>query len=284
VPRYRSISLIAALLVGLVPARAGAQSVTLPLRGEGELDLPSGIQPVGRGSVTLRAADSGVRLVFVDAGTPRAVLAGRWRMADHRSAALEVDSLIESEIASGAGAIQFHPDGSVDELDISGTADGEPFSIRFDNSTSIGLARPDTGAVETGALTPRSRAGDWPWATRWSVLDATHRGAGVLKHADGREVRFARARLTLGANEEFMLVLDGNRRAEFIGVWRRDLGSGTVRLQLREALGRPVGGVGRAWLDERELQHDPSFARVELDGWDDEAGDAFTLYFDTNPR
>ena len=276
----RSISLVAAVLSAVLPSAAAGQSVTLPLRGEGELDLPGGIHSVTRGSVVLRAEDAGLRLVFIDAGSPRAVLAGRWRMADHRSAALDVDSVMESRTAAGTGAIRFRPDGSVDEIDIRGTADGERFSIRFENTTTLGVARPDTAPVETGSVTRRSGSTDWPWATRWAVVDAARTGAGLLKHADGREVRFVRARLTLGANEEFLLVLDGRRDAAFAGVWRGDLGSGFVRLQLREASGQEVGGVGRAWIVEPEPGRDRWFTRVELDGWDDENGDAFTLHFE----
>jgi hypothetical protein len=105
-----------------------------------------------------------------------------------------------------------------------------------------------------------------------------------MKQADGREVRFERARLTLGANEEFMLVLEGKRPAEFGGVWRGELESGPVRLQLREAMDQSVGGVGRAWMVNRDPDGEWTFARVELDGWDDHDGDAFTLFFEADRR
>ncbi|HET8624538.1 MAG TPA: hypothetical protein VFM14_13325 [Gemmatimonadales bacterium] len=277
------IGLLAAAASAWSPGAGWAQAVTLPLRGEGELDLPSGIHSVARGSVLLRAADSAVRVTFIDAGAPRVVFTGRWRMADHRSALVQVDSVMETMRAGGTGAIRFRPDGSVDEIDVRGVADGEAFTVRFDNSTTVGIARADS-AVETGALSPPARAGDWPWATRWAVVDAVRRGVGVLKHADGRDVRFTRARLTLGANEEFMLVLDGKRRVEFVGVWRGDLGSEPVRLQLREASDQAVGGVGRAWLAGREPEREWFFTRVELDGWDDDSGDAFTLSFEADGR
>jgi hypothetical protein len=205
-------------------------------------------------------------------------------MADHRTAMLEVGSLLEARSAGGSGAIRFRPDGSVDDIDVRGTADGEPFAIRFDNGASVGAVRNDTTPIETGTVSTRAHAPDWPWANPWSVVDATRRGRGVMKQADGREVRFERARLTLGANEEFMLVLEGKRPAEFGGVWRGELESGPVRLQLREAMDQFVGGVGRAWMVNRDPDGEWTFARVELDGWDDHDGDAFTLFFEADRR
>ncbi|MGH7519014.1 MAG: hypothetical protein ACREOC_16375 [Gemmatimonadales bacterium] len=272
-------------LVALLTGSAGAQSVALPLRGEGELDLPDGIQDVRQGSVLLQA-DSSVHVVFIDAGTPRTVLAGRWRMADGRTAELAVHTVIGSDTARGTGAIHFRPDGSVDDLEARGVADGERFTIRFENSTSVAMADSipaRSESLETGALppAPRARNEDWPWGGgSWAVLDVARRGEGVMKDAAGREHRLDRARLTLGENDEFMLVVDGDTPAEFAGVWQGDLRDRPVRLELREGMGAKVGGVGRAWLRARSWDRDWSFERVELDGWNDAGGNAFTLYFE----
>jgi hypothetical protein len=224
----------------------------------------------------LLEADSSVRIVFIDAGTPRTVLAGRWRMADGRTAELAVDSLIGSNTARGTGAIRFRPDGSVDDLEARGVADGEQFALSFENSTTVAMADSPSPAPA-----PRAGSGEWLWAGSWAVLDVTRRGEGVMKDAAGREQRIDRARLTLGENDEFTLVLDGDTRAEFAGTWRGDLRDSPIQLRLREAMGEPVGGVGRAWIRDRSWDRDWSFERVELDGWDDGGGgDAFTLYFE----
>lgn len=261
-----------AALVAALAAPGRAQAVALPLRGQGELDVPDGVQDVYQGSVLL-GADSSVKVVFIEAGTPRTVLAGRWRMADGRTAELAVHSVIGCDTARGTGALHFRPDGSVEDLEAHGTADGEQFALSFENSTTVAMA-------DSPSPAPRAGNGEWLWAGSWAVLDVARHGEGVMKDAEGRVQRFDRARLTLGENDEFLLVLDGDARAEFAGTWRGDLRASPVQLRLREAMGRTVDGVGRAWIRERSWDRDWSFERVELDGWNDEGGDAFTLYFE----
>ena len=55
------------------------QAVALPLRGQGELDVPDGLQDVHQGSVLLEA-DSSVRIVFIDAAdrVPSSRAGGGW--------------------------------------------------------------------------------------------------------------------------------------------------------------------------------------------------------------
>ncbi len=271
-----------ALLVALaVPAPA--QSVALPLRGQGEIELPDTVRDIWQGSVLLQA-DSSVKVVFLDAGTPRTILAGRWWMADRHTAELAVLSLLGNAQARGTGAIRFRPDGSVENLEARGLAGGRAFSLQFDNGTSVAIAGPvraDSRRLETGAAPrPQRPLDEFPWAGGWALLDVSRRGEGRMQEADGLEERFDRARLSLGDNDEFVLVLDGDTRAEFAGVWSGDPRDRPIHLELREAMGAKVGGVGRAWIRERSWDRDWSFDRVELDGWNDAGGDAFTLYFE----
>ncbi|MGH7629544.1 MAG: hypothetical protein ACREOF_09140 [Gemmatimonadales bacterium] len=273
-------SILAAVLVD----RAPAQAVALPLRGQGELELPHQVQDVRQGSVLLQA-DRTVSVVFIVAGVPRTFLTGRWRMTGDRTAHLAVHTVLGSNAAQGTGSVRFRPDGSVEDLEARGVAGGRAFTLHFENSTSVtlaGVTPADSEPLETGAAPP-PRAGneDWPpWGGNLAVLDVTRRGGGRLQDATIGEQRLDRARLVLGDNDEFVLVLDGDARAEFAGVWRGDLRHSPIQLELREAFGDEVGGVGRAWIRERSWDRDWSFERVELDGWNDAGGDAFTLYFE----
>jgi hypothetical protein len=287
--RFSIVGFIGLLLPTMLAGVAQSQSVALPLRGEGELTMGDTIQDVRQGSVLLQA-DSTVKVVVVESGSPRTLLAGRWRMTDRSTAELAVQQVLGSDAARGAGEIRFRPDGSVDHLAARGRADGREFILQFDNAVSLAIAASeampvDSAAYETGAL-PRSRPApqggnhDFPWGGDWAVVDAVRHGEGRLTDAAGREVRFDRARLTLGDNDEFLLLLDGDSRAEFAGTWEGDPRNSPVRLELREAMGEKRGGVGRAWLRERSWDRGWSFQRVELDGWDTQEGDAFTLYFE----
>lgn len=269
------------LLCGLVfPAAvagpAAAQAVALPLNGEGELAIQDTVRDIAKGSVLLQA-DSTVKIVFIESGMPRTLLAGEWRMADRSTAELAVHEVLGSDIARGAGEIRFRPDGSVDHLAARGLADGREFTLQFDNAVSVAVAGDSAGAPRP---VPRATDDAFPWGGAWAVVDAARHGEGRLTDAAGREVRFDRARLTLGDNDEFLLVLDGGSRAEFAGTWEGDPRDSPVRLELREAMGTKMRGVGRAWLRERSWDRDWSFERVELDGWNPEGGDALTLYFE----
>ncbi len=275
--RFSIVSLVVGTmcLSGLAGG-ALAQSVALPLRGEGEVDVPAELQDVSQGSVLLQA-DSSVRILFLEAGTPRTVLTGRWRMTDRRTAELAVHAVLGSTSARGTGVIRFRPDGSVDGFEAGGVADGQRFAMRFENALTVAL----NGRRSGGS---RSLEDEFPWGGDWAVVNATRRGAGRLTDAAGRAVGFDRARLTLGENDEFLLVLEGDSRAAFAGTWEGDLRDNPVRLQLREAMGERVGGVGRAWLRKRSWDRDWSFQRVELAGWNDDGGDALTLYFEAHGR
>ena len=287
--RFSIVGVIGLLLPTMLAGVAQSQSVALPLRGEGELTMGDTIQDVQQGSVLLQA-DSTVKVVVVESGSPRTLLVGRWRMTGGSTAELAVQKVLGSDAARGAGEIRFRPDGSVDHLAARGRADGREFILQFDNAVTLAIADSeamlvDSAAYESGALPPSRSAPqggnhDFPWGGDWAVVDAVRHGEGRLTDAAGREVRFDRARLTLGDNDEFLLVLDGDSRAEFAGAWEGDPRNGPVRLELREAMGEKRGGVGRAWLRGRSWDRGWSFQRVELDGWDTQEGDAFTLYFE----
>jgi hypothetical protein len=287
--RSSIIGFWSSLLLGTLAAVVQAQSVALPLDGEGELAMDDSVQDVRRGSVLLQA-DSSVKVVVLESGTPRTLVAGKWRLADRSTAELSVQEVLGSDSAHGAGEIRFRPDGSVGHLAARGRVDGREFTLHFENGVSIAMAdsespAADSAGYETGALPPRrpgppARDDTFPWGGDWAVVDAVRHGEGRLTDPAGREERFDRARLILGDNDEFLLVLDGNSRAEVAGTWEGDPRSSPVRLKLREAMGEKMGGVGRAWLRDRSWDRDWSFQRVELNGWSDERGDTFTLYFE----
>lgn len=274
--RFSIVGFSSLLLPGMLAGVAQSQSVALPLRGEGELALGDTIKDVRQGAVLLQA-DSTAKVVVLESGMPRTLLVGTWRMADRSTAELAVREVFGSDVARGAGEIRFRPDGSVDHLAARGRADGREFTLRFDNALSVAMA---SRSLPPPRPAPQAGDHDFPWGGDWAVVDAVRHGEGRLTDAAGREVRFDRARLTLGDNDEFLLVLDGDSRAEFAGAWEGDPRNSPVRLELREAIGEKRGGVGRAWLRERSWDRDWSFQRVELDGWDDAEGDAFTLYFE----
>jgi hypothetical protein len=274
------VLLLGSAAVAPTAGTLAAQAVALPLNGEGELALQDTVQEVARGSVLLQA-DSTVKVVFVDTGRPRTVLAGAWRMADRSTAEVAVHQVLGSDTARGAGEIRFRPDGSVDHLAARGLADGREFTLQFDNAVSVADAG-KTAPSPSPRSSPQAADEAFPWGGDWAVVDATRHGEGRLTDAGGREQRFDRARLTLGDNDEFVLVLDGDARVEFAGTWEGDPRDSPVRLHLREAMGGKMDGVGRAWLRERSWDRDWSFQRVELDGWNDEGGDALTLYFEAD--
>ena len=112
------------------------------------------------------------------------------------------------------------------------------------------------------------------------VLDVSRMGDGWLRDREGRDLPVGRARLRLGGNNEFDLVLVGDSTYRFAGTWSGDLRFGPISLDLREGLGRRVEGTGRAWVSDRSWDRDRSFSRVELDGW--RGRYEFTVYFDTN--
>jgi hypothetical protein len=278
----------ASLAVSGVARPAHAQAVALPLRGSGEVAVEDSIHAASQGSVLLQA-DSTVKVVFVTSGVPTTVLAGEWRMAGPSTAEFAVRQLLGNEAASGDGEIRFRPDGSVEHVAARGRAAGREFTLQFDNEAGIAgrrpLVAPDSVAYETGRLPPPQRRearpeDDMPWGGEWAVVDVSRHGEGRLTDAMGRELRFDRARLTLGENDEFRLVLDGEARIELAGTWEGDPRDNPVRLRLRESSGEKMAGVGRVWLRQRTWDRDWSFERVELDGWNDEGGDALTLSFE----
>jgi hypothetical protein len=110
------------------------------------------------------------------------------------------------------------------------------------------------------------------------VLDVTRRGEGRLQDSQGGDHPFDGARLRLGQNDEFQLVILGGSEYELAGTWSGDPRFSPVQLQLREAFGRRVGGMGRVWIRNRSWDRDWSFERVELDGWNGEH--QFALYFE----
>jgi hypothetical protein len=114
-------------------------------------------------------------------------------------------------------------------------------------------------------------------------VDVVRFGEGMLVETGGREVRLDRARLILGENDEFRLLVEGDGRFEFTGFWAGDPRENPVQLELRGALGERSGGMGRVWLRERSWDRDWSLQRLELDGWTDDHGDTFRLHFEAGP-
>lgn len=259
------------------PPLAAAQAVALPLRGKGEFTLADKQYDLRYGSVLLQA-DSSLKILFLDSGSPRTIFAGEWRLSDPRTIQLAVHAVLGDRIALGTGRIRLRPDRSVDELEVHGQADGREFSARFENGVST-AAISSSERRETGALPPSGQSADeWPWAGTSFVLDVTRRGGGRLYDSEGGDYRFDRAQLRLGQNDEFQLVMLGDSRYELAGTWSGDLRFGPVPLELREAFGRRVQGMGRVWIRERSWDRDWSFERVEFDGWN---GDhRFALYFE----
>jgi len=62
------------------------------------------------------------------------------------------------------------------------------------------------------------------------------------------------------------------------GTWSGDLRFGPVPLELREAFGGKVEGMGRVWIRDRSWDRDFTLERIELDGWSN--GHRFTMYFE----
>jgi hypothetical protein len=97
-----------------------------------------------------------------------------------------------------------------------------------------------------------------------------------------RVSRLGRWSRRLGGNGEFELLIFGEMTHEFAGTWSGDLRFGPISLDPREAFGRRVEGMGRAWVRERSSDRDRSFDWVELDGWN--GNREFALYFDVETR
>ncbi|HET8622055.1 MAG TPA: hypothetical protein VFM14_00685 [Gemmatimonadales bacterium] len=256
------------------PSGAGhAQAAALPLRGEGELVAGDTVRDVGRGSLLLQA-DSTMSIMFLNAGAPETVLRAAWRMNSPDAAELAVLA-VGGVPARGAGEIRFRPDGSVDHISARGrTARGE-FTLRFDNATDVAVSsRPPVPPARDDA---RRENG----VSAAPMVDVVRHGEGLLTDAGGREIRFDRAHLVLGGNDDFVLVMHGDSQVEFRGTWAGDPRDNPVQLEVREAMGERSGGMGRAWLRERSWDRDWSFDRIELDGWDEDGRDGFRLYFAT---
>lgn len=259
------------------PPLAGAQAVALPLRGKGEFTLADKQYDLHYGSVLLQA-DSSVKAFLLDSGSPRTIFAGEWRFSDPRTIRLVVHTVLGDRSARGSGRIHLGADGLIDALEVRGQAEGRDFSARFENGVST-AAISRSERRETGALPPSGQSADeWPWGGTSLVLDVTRRGEGRLHDSEGGDYRLDRARLRLGQNDEFELVILGDSTYELAGTWSGDLRFGPVPLELREAFGRRVQGMGRVWIRDRSWDRDFSLERVELDGWN---GDhRFALYFE----
>jgi hypothetical protein len=120
------------------------------------------------------------------------------------------------------------------------------------------------------------------WGGSSLVLDVARFGDGRLRDSDGRDLALERAHLRLGGDDEFELVIIGDSTHDFAGTWSGDLRFGPISLDVRRALGHRAEGTGRAWVRDRSWDHDRSFSRVELDGWN--GSYEFTLYFDAEIR
>src|SRR5262250_3010413 len=114
------------------------------------------------------------------------------------------------------------------------------------------------------------------------VLDVVRTGEGTLRDGEGQEHPVGRARLRLGGDDEFQLILYGDSTYEFAGTWSGDLRFSPISLDVRWALGGQAEGVGRAWVRDRSWDRDRSFERVELDVWKDKK--ELALYFDAKNR
>ncbi|HTH63553.1 MAG TPA: hypothetical protein VL563_02635 [Gemmatimonadales bacterium] len=269
-----------AVVAGMLaaPPLAMSQAVALPLRGEGEFALADKQYDVRAGSVLLKA-DSTVKIFFIDGTSLRTAVVGAWRSRNASTIEFAVLDVPGERNAQGSGRIRFRPDGSIDALDVRGQADGRDFSARFENGMST--AALTASEQPKPRATPPSRQGDdeWPWGGSSFVVNVSQRGEGALQEKDGSGLRFDRARLWLGQNDEFQLLLVGDSRYEVAGRWSGDLRFGPVPLEVREADGHRVQGQGRAWIRDRSWDRDFSLERVEIDVSDGEH--EFSLYFDT---
>ena len=138
-----------------------------------------------------------------------------------------------------------------------------------------------SGGREVGAR-PANDDESPAWGGSSLVLDVARFGDGRLRDSDGRDQPLERAQLRLGGNDEFELVIFGDSTYDFAGTWSGDLRFGPISLDVRRALGHRAEGTGRAWVRDRSWDHDRSFSRVELDGWN--GSYEFTLYFDADIR
>jgi hypothetical protein len=264
------------------PPLARPQAIALPLRGEGELTLPDKQYDLRYGSVLLQA-DSSVKILFLDAGSLRTAFVGEWRSPDARTIELAIRAVLGHRTARGSGRIRLGPEGVIDALEVRGQADGREFSAHFENAVSTASLpiadRHGTGPVPSAGQS----ANEWTWGGTLSVVDVSRRGEGLLQDSEHGDYRFDRARLWLGQNDEFQLVIIlGDTKHVLAGTWSGDVRFGPVPLELREAFGRRVQGTGRAWIRDRSWDRDFSLERVELDGWN---GDRrFGLYFDAEMR
>jgi hypothetical protein len=276
IPGFNLLSPAVVIAMVAMPPVAVPQAIALPLRGEGEFALADQQYDFTSGSVLLQA-DSSVKIFFVDAGSLRTALVGQARRFDNRTIELAVRAVLGDRPARGSGRIRLRADGVVDALDVQGEADGRKFSARFETAVNT-AALPIARHQETGTA-PRTRlnADDWPWGGTWFVVDVTRRGEGLLHGSERGDYRFDRARLRLGNNDEFELML-GDAKYVVAGTWSGDLRFGPVPLELREAFGHSIHGMGRAWIRDRSWDRDFSLERVELDGWDGD--NEFTVYFE----
>ncbi|HEU5169703.1 MAG TPA: hypothetical protein VFU46_04150 [Gemmatimonadales bacterium] len=266
-----------AAAAAVIAVPAAAQDIALPLRGEGQLALPGKQYDVHYGSVLFQA-DGKVKILFPAPTVPRTTFAGVWRRGDQQTIHVALHSVLGGRRASGTGRIHLRPDGAIDELELRGRTDGRGFWARFDNgapaTTIAGSELP-----ETAELSPSRRPDDnWGGNHVPPVLDVARSGEGRLRDFSLGDYRLARARLRLGHNGEFRLDVSGETGAELAGTWSGDLRQSPIRLDVREASGRGVQGMGRAWIRDRSWDRDRSFERVELDWWDGDRG--FALYFE----
>jgi hypothetical protein len=280
-----SPAVVAAIMAAASPAHA--QTIALPLRGEGEFTLPDKQIDVRSGSVLLNA-DSSVKVFFIDAGALLTAFVGEWRRADARTVEFAVLDVPGQRNVQGNGRIHFRADGAIDALDVRGQADGREFSARFDsgmNTAAVSTAElrvsrqdPSPGQGSRAAPAPRQDSEEWPWGGSLHLVDVTRRGEGVLQNSEGAEYHFDRARLVLGENDEFQLTIVGDTKMVLAGTWSGDLRFGPVPLDLREAFGGKVEGMGRVWIRDRSWDRDFTLERIELDGWSN--GHRFTMYFE----
>jgi hypothetical protein len=240
--------------------------------------LPGHRYEVSQGSVLLQS-DSSAGIFFLESGSPHKMFAGDWRSDDNGTITLAVHTVMGGRNARGAGRISFRPDGSVQALRLNGRADGGEFSARFENQLGVATAA-GHDPVQTGSRAQAQPHGDQDdWAGDWFIFDVTRRGDGRLSQPERGDYEFDRARLTLGGNGEFVLVMGADPSYKLAGTWSGDPRFSPIDLEVREAFGSKVAGFGRAWIREQSWDRDWSFERVELDGWGD--GGRFAMYFDT---